>query len=122
MQTKQVSANRNSGDYCLSLAGWSPDYNDPMTFMDLWVTGGGNNQTGWGNEEYDSLIEQATTESDENARQELLIKAEQILADECPILLTYWQCQNYSYNTDKIVDGARITANQTTFWYATLAE
>ena len=122
MQTKQVSANRNSGDYCLSLAGWSPDYNDPMTFMDLWVTGGGNNQTGWGNEEYDSLIEQATAESDENARQELLIQAEQILADECPILLTYWQCQNYSYNTDKIVDGARITANQTTFWYATLAE
>ena len=32
------------------------------------------------------------------------------------------QCQNYSYNKDKIVDGAIITANQTTFYYATLAE
>lgn len=122
MQTKQVSANRNSGDYCMSLAGWSPDYNDPMTFLDLWVTGGGNNQTGWGSEEYDSLIAQATAEADVDARQELLYQCEDILADQCPILLTYWECQNYSYDTEKILDGQIITANQTNFWYASLAE
>ena len=122
MQTKQVSANRNTGDYCMSLAGWSPDYNDPMTFLDLWVTGGGNNQTGWGSEEYDSLIEQATKEVDEVARQELLYQAEQVLAEGCPILLTYWQVENYSYDTNKILDGARITANQTKFFWATVAE
>lgn len=122
MQTKQVSANRNSGDYCMSLAGWSPDYNDPMTFLDMWVTGGGNNQTGWGSEEYDSLVAQATAEADVDARQELLYQCEDILADQCPILLTYWECQNYSYDTEKILDGQIITANQTNFWYASLAE
>ena len=122
MQTKQVSANRNSGDYCMSLAGWSPDYNDPMTFLDMWVTGGGNNQTGWGSEEYDNLIAQATAEADEEVRQQYLFDAEEILAAEMPIIPLYWQCQNYSYNKDKIVDGAIITANQTTFYYATLAE
>ena len=52
----------------------------------------------------------------------MLFQCEEILAEEMPIIPLYWQCQNYSYNTDKIVDGARITANQTTFWYATLAE
>lgn len=122
MQTKQVSANRQSGDYCMSLGGWSPDYNDAINFLDLWVTDGGNNDSFWSNEEYDNLIAQATAEADEEVRQQYLFDAEKILAAEMPIIPLYWQCQNYSYNTDKIIDGARITANQTTFWYATLAE
>lgn len=122
MQTKQVSANRQSGDYCMSLGGWSPDYNDAINFLDLWVTDGGNNDSFWGNEEYDNLIAQATAEADEEVRQQYLFDAEEILAAEMPVIPLYWQCQNYSYNKDKIVDGAIITANQTTFYYATLAE
>ena len=104
MQTKQVSANRQSGD------------------LDLWVTDGGNNDSFWSNEEYDNLIAQATAEADEEVRQQYLFDAEEILAAEMPVIPLYWQCQNYSYNKDKIVDGAIITANQTTFYYATLAE
>ena len=122
MQTKQVSANRQSGDYCMSLGGWSPDYNDAINFLDLWATDGGNNDSFWSNEEYDNLIAQATAEADEEVRQQYLFDAEEILAAEMPIIPLYWQCQNYSYNKDKIVDGAIITANQTTFYYATLAE
>lgn len=122
MQTKQVSANRQSGDYCMSLGGWSPDYNDAINFLDLWVTDGGNNDSFWSNEEYDELIAQATAEADEEVRQQYLFDAEEILAAEMPVIPLYWQCQNYSYNKDKIVDGAIITANQTTFYYATLAE
>ena len=122
MQTKQVSANRQSGDYCMSLGGWSPDYNDAINFLDLWVTDGGNNDSFWSNAEYDELIAQATAEADEEVRQQYLFDAEEILAAEMPIIPLYWQCQNYSYNKDKIVDGAIITANQTTFYYATLAE
>lgn len=122
MQTKQVSANRQSGDYCMSLGGWSPDYNDAINFLDLWVTDGGNNDSFWSNEEYDNLIAQATAEADEEVRQQYLFDAEEILAAEMPVIPLYWQCQNYSYNKDKIVDGAIITANQTIFYYATLAE
>lgn len=122
MQTKQVSANRQSGDYCMSLGGWSPDYNDAINFLDLWVTDGGNNDSFWSNAEYDELIAQATAEADEEVRQQYLFDAEEILAAEMPVIPLYWQCQNYSYNKDKIVDGAIITANQTTFYYATLAE
>lgn len=122
MQTKQVAANRQSGDYCMSLGGWSPDYNDAINFLDLWVTDGGNNDSFWSNAEYDELIASATAEADEEVRQQYLFDAEEILAAEMPIIPLYWQCQNYSYNKDKIVDGAIITANQTTFYYATLAE
>lgn len=57
MITKQGSQNRKTGNYVMSLTGWSPDYNDPNTFLDMWVTDGGNNQTGFSNERYDELID-----------------------------------------------------------------
>ena len=43
-------------DYDMARAGWIGDYSDPKTFLDLWVTKGGNNQTGYSNPTYDSLI------------------------------------------------------------------
>jgi oligopeptide transport system substrate-binding protein len=46
-------------DYDLARMGWVGDYEDPNTFLDLWITNGGNNQTGWGNLVYDRLIEAA---------------------------------------------------------------
>jgi oligopeptide transport system substrate-binding protein len=45
-----------AGDYDMGRAGWIGDYVDPNTFLDIWVTGGGNNQTGWGDPAYDALI------------------------------------------------------------------
>jgi oligopeptide transport system substrate-binding protein len=43
-------------DYDLSRAGWIGDYEDPNTFLDLWLTNGGNNRTGWGSVVYDRLL------------------------------------------------------------------
>ena len=43
-------------DYDMARAGWIGDYSDPKTFLDMWVTKGGNNQTGYSNPTYDSLI------------------------------------------------------------------
>jgi oligopeptide transport system substrate-binding protein len=48
-----------AGDYDLARAGWIGDYVDPNTFLDLWVSGGGNNQTGWGDPRYDAWIRAA---------------------------------------------------------------
>jgi oligopeptide transport system substrate-binding protein len=45
-----------AGDYDLARAAWVGDYRDPNTFLDLWVTSGGNNQTGWGDPRYDRLL------------------------------------------------------------------
>ncbi|MGO1356202.1 ABC transporter substrate-binding protein, partial [Alkalibacterium gilvum] len=44
------------GDYDLGLTRWGPDYADPMTYADLWVTDGNNNDGSWSNAEYDELI------------------------------------------------------------------
>lgn len=43
-------------DYDVSRYGWVGDYEDPNTFLDLWLTNGGNNRTGWGSPVYDRLI------------------------------------------------------------------
>jgi oligopeptide transport system substrate-binding protein len=43
-------------EYDIARAGWIGDYLDPNTFLDMWITNGGNNQTGWSNALYDSLI------------------------------------------------------------------
>jgi len=49
-------ATMRAGEYDLGRAGWIGDYLDPNTFLDLWVTNGGNNQTGWSHPVYDRLI------------------------------------------------------------------
>jgi len=121
MQATQINSNRQNGNFVMSISGWSPDYNDPMTFLDLWVTDGGNNDTGWSNAEYDQLIADATVETDENARQEMFYKCEQILFDEYPIIPCYWRADSYALNRDRVVSGERITAFQTKFFWADLA-
>lgn len=78
-------------NYQIARAGWIGDYTDPNTFLDMFVTGGGNNNTGWSNETYDRLIEEANRELDPGKRMKLFRKAETILvAEELPILPLYF--------------------------------
>ncbi len=73
-------------DYGMARAGWIGDYVDPNTFLDMWISGGGNNQTGWSNAKYDGLIRQAGETIDPEARMKLLVRAESILVrDDLPI-------------------------------------
>ncbi len=76
-------------NYQICRAGWTGDYVDPNTFLDMWMTGGGQNETGWGNKEYDRLITEAGRTGDLAARLELFQKAEAILMDEVPIIPIY---------------------------------
>lgn len=78
-------------DYDLSYAGWGPDYLDPMTFIDMFVTNGSHNQTGYSNPEYDKLVEQGKGEllSKPKERWEALLKAEKILLDDVAIAPLY---------------------------------
>jgi oligopeptide transport system substrate-binding protein len=78
-------------DYQISRAGWIGDYADPNTFLDMFCTDRGNNETGWANEEYDSLLKSATTEQDSAKRMAMLQKAEKILCvDHLPIVPLYY--------------------------------
>ncbi len=80
----------NLGQYGIARAGWIGDYVDPNTFLDMWVTGGGNNQTGWSNARYDEIIlKLAPATADPEARYTLMREAEAILLDELPVIPLY---------------------------------
>ncbi|MBS5938356.1 peptide ABC transporter substrate-binding protein [Clostridium sp.] len=81
---------RQEGQYEIARHGWSGDYVDPMTFLDLWLTGGGNNDAGYSNAEYDALVNQAKAEGDEAKRWELMRQAEDILMEDMPIIPLYY--------------------------------
>jgi oligopeptide transport system substrate-binding protein len=78
-------------DYDTCRAGWVADYPDPNTFLDMFVTGGENNNTGWSNARYDELIELAANEGNPARRMSLLHEAETILLDEQPIIPIYFR-------------------------------
>ncbi|KLN59331.1 peptide transporter [Kiloniella spongiae] len=62
-------------------AGWIGDYNDPNTFLELWLSDSGLNDTGFDNPEFDSLLKQAGLEQDATKRKELLMQAEAIFLE-----------------------------------------
>ncbi|MBE3583018.1 MAG: hypothetical protein IMX01_02750 [Limnochordaceae bacterium] len=76
-------------------AGWGPDYDDPLTFMDLFITGGAQNDPQWSNAVYDKLIETAQNNMDQGQRMEAMRQAEILLAHEAPIVPIYWRANRY---------------------------
>ncbi len=77
-------------NYMLSRRSWTGDYLDPNTYLDLFVTNGENNSTGFSNAEYDKLIADAAREPDEAKRMQMLERAERILMDQLPIIPIYY--------------------------------
>jgi oligopeptide transport system substrate-binding protein len=67
-------------DYQINYAfGWVGDYDDPMTFMDLFLSDSPFNNSFFENEEYDRLIRGAQAESDSDKRMQMMLEAERIL-------------------------------------------
>ncbi|WP_373894110.1 peptide ABC transporter substrate-binding protein [Virgibacillus natechei] len=90
----KVRLDRTTGqDYDIVMHGWGPDYLDPMTFLDLYVTDGTNNNTGYSSEEYDQLIEDAkvTYANDPEQRWETMLEAEKLLIEEDTVVAPVYQ-------------------------------
>ncbi|MGJ3242715.1 MAG: peptide ABC transporter substrate-binding protein [Opitutales bacterium] len=87
-------------DYDISRSGWIGDYMDPVTFLKMWTTGNGNNDTGWGSPVYDELIAASRQEADQSVRYDLMRRAETILLEEGPIMPIYIYTRNYLLHPD----------------------
>jgi oligopeptide transport system substrate-binding protein len=85
IEQKTVFQNQQTLTHTIGITGWLADYADPITFLDLFRTGGGNNWTGWGSKDYDRLLEAAADTADPRARFKILQQAEALLLDEAPI-------------------------------------
>jgi oligopeptide transport system substrate-binding protein len=75
----------------LLISGWGPDYNDPMTFLDLFTSDNSFNRGKYSNPEYDELIKKSKENGDFKQRFEDLKKAEQILIEDAGIAPLYYR-------------------------------
>ncbi|MCR4431750.1 MAG: ABC transporter substrate-binding protein [Tepidanaerobacteraceae bacterium] len=92
---KQKLADDTAKQYDAVYNGWMPDYDDPMTYLELFESNNSQNSTGWSNAEFDKLIEAARTEADAVKRQQYFWDAEKILVEECPFVPL--QCRQVGY-------------------------
>jgi oligopeptide transport system substrate-binding protein len=82
------------GEYEIQFAGWGPDYPDPMTFMDMWVTGGGHNDAGYSSPVFDENIQRTKSgdlTADLAARWALLQETEELLINQDAVLVPMYQ-------------------------------
>ncbi|MGU3566618.1 peptide ABC transporter substrate-binding protein [Paenibacillus sp. D51F] len=102
--------NRTALNYDIARAGWGADYNDAMTFLDLYVTGGGNNDIGHKNPEFDKLIKDAYASPVQADRVKMMAQAEKILIeDEMAVMPIYYYTSSELVNPkvkDVIMDYA----------------
>jgi len=90
-------------DYDLCRSSWVADYNDPNTFLNMFVSADGNNRTGWSSSAYDALIAGAAGEPDPKRRFALFADAERLLVEqEVPV------CPLYFYVGIQFFDGDRL--------------
>lgn len=88
--------NRKDGNYQIARNGWIADYNDPCSFLDMWYTGGGNNDAQYSRAEYDAAIDAAKATSDPAERMAAFHEAEDILIGEDNVLAPiYFYTQPY---------------------------
>ncbi|WP_278571377.1 peptide ABC transporter substrate-binding protein [Fusobacterium ulcerans] len=81
-----------NGVYELGLTRWGPDYADPMTYLDMWITGASYNFGSWTSKEYDKLIFDASKgdlTGKPVERWEALKQAEKICMDDAAIFPVY---------------------------------
>ena len=81
-----------NGEFQLSWQGWIADYNDPMTFLDYFLSDSPLNTGSYSNAEFDELITQAQEESDFARRMQLMMDAEELfVAEDAGIAPMYFE-------------------------------
>lgn len=88
---KQRLAKMTAGEFDIVGAGWGPDFDDIMTFGDLFASWNLNNRGRYDNPEYDRLVRVAMDSLDPQVRMDAMGKMQQILHDEAVVLPQYEQ-------------------------------
>ena len=86
---KQRLAKMTAGDYDMVAAGWGPDYDDPMTFADLFTSWNENNRGRYANPALDAAVDVARSSTDAQVRMDAMAKVQDIIYDDAVILAQY---------------------------------
>ena len=86
---KQRLEKMTAGEFDLVAAGWGPDYDDPMTFADLFASWNENNRGRYSNPALDAQVDIARSSSDAKTRMDAMAQVQQMLYDDAVILVQY---------------------------------
>lgn len=90
-------------NFDMALSAWGADYDDAMTYLELWTSTSGYRGY-YAKEEYVALVKAAMTESDEAVRLQTMLKAEKMLVDEDMVVTGIYD-RGYSYLQKPYVKG-----------------
>ena len=117
LEWKTYLNNMSRLDYDLMRSSWVGDYNDPNTFLDLFLSDGGNNRTGWRDPAYDGLVNRANATMDRTRRFQLLAEAEaRLLRDGAPIVPLYSYVGFYALDTNRVAGVHPNLLDEHPFW------
>lgn len=107
---KVFTALRRNGVLDLGRGGWIGDYNDPVTFLELFCKGNSSNYSHWDKPSYDEGIRRSGCSNDTVEREKILNECEAILIDEVPVIPLFFDTNRHlvstrvSHWTDNIID------------------
>jgi oligopeptide transport system substrate-binding protein len=115
---KQRLAKMTSGEFDIVGAGWGPDFDDILTFGDLFASWNMNNRGRYNNPEYDRLVRLTMNSTDPKTRMDAMGNAQQILFDDAVILPQYEQGVIYLLNPKIKGVARRVIGPDPDFTYA----
>jgi oligopeptide transport system substrate-binding protein len=89
-----------SGNFDVVVSGWSADFADPISFVDLFTSKNAQNNGKWSNSQYDKLIADSKTTADTTKRWDDLEKAEKILLSDEGIAPLYYKTEAWLVRPD----------------------
>lgn len=97
---KSTTSRAHQGNFDIYLSHWGGDFNDPMTFMQIPMTGTSYNYGKWSNSTYDNLVKKAGNEDANNPEKRWndLVKAAKIVNGNQAITPIYQQTTAYLQN------------------------
>jgi len=119
---KQRLAKMTAGDFDMVAAGWGPDFDDVMTFGDLFATWNLNNRGRYSNPEYDRQVRIAMNSSDPKTRMDAMGEAQRILLDDAGVLPQYEQGVIYLVHPELRGVVRRVVGADPDFTYARVIE
>jgi oligopeptide transport system substrate-binding protein len=77
------------GNFMICRDGWTGDYPDPMTMLEIFTTEGNQDDTRWVSPDYDKLIADNKVITDKQKRLDNFVKAEKLLLNEASVIPLY---------------------------------
>jgi oligopeptide transport system substrate-binding protein len=102
-EIKTFAQDKKKVNFMICRASWYGDYGDPTTFLDMFMTGNGNNDSGYSDATYDRMLREADVELDPQTRMQKLAAAENYLMTEgLPLVSLYTYVNVFAFNPDRV--------------------